>query len=374
MNFYLVCEHNVSLYRYNHRGYEFPVKKHFQTLIIPFFLLALILPAASAQARTPSLPPLQEPVSTPTLPPPPSPADIINAVNNLRLEHGLNALTAHPVLMEVAAQQTSALAASEGMIGHERPCGLTLGQQLLVMGFPLWGDLSQDGYRSENWVAASTVEQVISAWLGDAEHTNTMLSPNRSDIGAAVAVGEQVYVVLETALKTNSGQHQRTAYDILTGIPMTQTVCAGYASGDISQYSIPVALSTARPDGDVVHEVKYGQTLWSLADQYRVSVEQIKRLNNLAEDMIVPGWKLLIQKGATQPPPVTDTPLVLVISTATSYPTAIPYFTATPTSTAIAPSMPLGQLIKQNSTVVAALLIAFSVLVAGLIGWGKQKV
>jgi LysM repeat protein len=348
------------------------VKKPFRTLTAFFVLLALLLPFKAVQARVSNLPPLQEPFSTPTLSPPPTPADIITAVNDLRLSHGLNVLAVHPVLMEVAAQQANALAASEGAVGHERPCGMTLGQQLLLMGYPLWGDLSMDGYRSENWVTASSAEDAISAWLSDDEHTNTMLSPNRSDIGAAVAVNNQIYVVLETALKTNSGQHQSTAYDILTGIPMTQTLCAGFTSGEISNYSIPVKISTARPDGDVVHEVKYGQTLWNLADQYKVSVEQIKRLNNLTEDTIILGWKLLIQKGATQPAPVTVAPPRLNV-TGTSYPTAIPYFTATPTPTVISTTVPLSQQIKQNSTVVAALLISFSVLLAGLIGWGRRK-
>ncbi|NJC96446.1 MAG: hypothetical protein C3F07_13615 [Anaerolineales bacterium] len=313
-----------------------------------------------------------------TTPPPsvPSPVDIINAVNALRLSNGLNALTVHSVLMEVAAQQANALAASEGAVGHQRPCGMTLGQQLLLMGFPLWGDLSLDGYRSENWVAASTVETVISSWLGDAEHTNTMLSPNRSDIGAAVAVSDQVYVVLETALKTNSGQMQTTAYDILTGIPMTQSACMGLATqyaGDPSQYSIPVVISTARPDGDVVHEVAYGQSLWSIAIQYHTTIAELKRLNNLPDDTIAPGWKLLIRKGATQPAPVTDVPVGIATSTGTSYPTAIPYFTKTPTVTATQPIMPLNQQIKGNAMVVTALLISFSILLAGFIGFGKRK-
>src|SRR6185436_18762859 len=133
--------------------------------------------------------------------------------------------------MQVAAQQASALAASEGAIGHERPCGMSLGQQLLVMGYPLWGDLSMDGYRSENWVAASSIEEVMSFWQSDDEHLNTMVSDFRSDIGAAVARldgGDQIYVVLETALQTPSSQMQHTAYDILTGIPATQTLCAGF--------------------------------------------------------------------------------------------------------------------------------------------------
>ena len=282
-------------------------------------------------------------------------------------------LSVHPVLMEVAAEQANALAMSEGAVGHERPCGMTLGQLLLVMGFPLWGDLSLDGYRSENWAVASTTEQVVSAWLSDNEHTNTMLSPDRSDIGAAVAVSDQIYIVLETALRTSSGQYQSTAYDILTGIPITQTLCAGFASGEISSFSVPITISTARPDGDVVHEVQYGQNLWSLADMYRVPIEQIKNLNGLTDDTIIPGWKLLIQKGATQSAPMTGAPLVQIKSTETKFPTAIPYYTKTPTGTATVPTVSLGQQLRQNDTVVAALLIAFSVLLAGIIGFGRKK-
>jgi len=334
----------------------------------------MILPFATVQHDTQNLPPLQETSSTLTSSL--SPADVINAVNDLRLSSGLNALTIHPVLMQVAANQASALAFSEGAVGHQRPCGVTLGQELLTLGFPLWGDLSQDGYRSENWVAASTVDQVMTFWLGDAEHLNTMISPERSHIGAAVAVSNQIYVVLETALSTPSGQHQSTAYDILTGIPMTQTVCYGYASGDISQYSVPITVSTARLDGDVVHEVQYGQTLWSIADMYHVSIEQIKLLNGLVDDNILPGWKLLIQKAATQPAPITGTPPTVTMEvtlTETKYPTAIPFYTKTPTLTATVPSVPLSEQIKGNSTVVVALLIAFSVLLAGIIGFGRKK-
>lgn len=350
------------------------MSKNKNYLLLSFILvLFLMLPTGQRQVVF-----AQEDDSTP-VPAELSPADVINAVNALRLSEGLNVLTVHSVLMDIAAQQASALAATGGSIGHQRPCGMTLGQQLLVMGFPLWGDLSLDGYRSENWVAASTIEQVMLFWLGDAAHRNTMLSPERSDIGAAIAVSDQVYVVLETALQTSSGQHQSTAYDILTSVPMTQSACAGLISnGDdsVSQYSVPVAISTAKPDGDVIHEVQYGQTLWSIAVQYNTTIAELKRLNNLPDDTISPGWKLLIKKRATQPAPVTDAPLdgnVAIPPTETKYPTAIPFYTTTPTITATVPTVPLGQQIKRNSTVVVALLIAFSVLLAGIIGFGKKK-
>ena len=352
------------------------MKRLFPCLIIFSLIVFWILPSAAVHAGTSNLPPLQETSPTPELTPPTA-AEIIEAVNQLRISHGLNPLSVHPVLMEVAAEQASALALSEGAAGHERPCGMSLGQQLLSMGYPLLGDLSLDGYRSENWAAAMTRDQAIGFWLGDDEHTNTMLSPNRSDIGAAVAASDQIYVVLETAWRTSSGRMQYDAYPILTGIPATMTICAGFASGEISNYITPVSLSTARPDGDVIHEVKYGQNLWSIADLYKVSVEEIKRLNGLPDDTILVGWKLLIQKGATQPPPVTNTPLVtpdLTTSTPTRFPTSVPYTSPTASATATVPPVPAGQFVKQNSVVIAGLLIAFSVLAAVVVGFSRKKV
>ena len=136
-----------------------------------------------------------------------------------------------------------------------------------------------------------------------------------------------------------------------------------------------MAVSTARPDGDVVHEVQYGQTLWSLADLYHVSVEEIKRLNGLVDDTVVPGWKLLIEKGATQPAPPTPTSILLAPDkTHTPLPTPTLYSYHLPTSTpAPDDTKVLVQALGQNKMVVAALIISFSVLVAGVVGFGKKK-
>lgn len=353
------------------------MKTRFQLLTIVLVFFALTLPSAYVLAGPPRLPPFQEATSTPE-PSIPSPAEIIDAVNMLRLQYGLNVLLANDVLMQVAAEQANALAASEGAIGHERPCGMSLGQQLLLMGFPLWGDLSMDGYRSENWGTAMTAADAISMWLGDDLHTNTMLSPNRSDIGAAVAVDTsgQIYVVLETALSTPSRRHQGTAYDILTSVPMTQAACMGWStpgSGyvDLSQYSVPVALSTARPDGDVVHEVKYGQTLWSIAIEYGTTIEQLKRLNNLQDDTVVSGWKLLVKKGATQPAPPTPT-FILHSQIQMATPTLTPRVTSSTTPAPNEMSV-LTETLGENKLVVVAMIVSLSVLVAAVVGFGKKK-
>ena len=125
--------------------------------------------------------------------------------------------------------------------------------------------------------------------------------------------------------------------------------------------------------GDVVHEVKYGQTLWSLADLYHVSVDDIKRLNGLVDDTVVPGWKLLIQKAATQPPPPTPT-FILNTPNKTQTPFPTYAFPATSTSTpAPDDTQALAQSLGQNKIVIVALIISFSVLVAGVVGFRKKK-
>jgi uncharacterized protein YkwD/LysM repeat protein len=226
--------------------------------------------------------------------------DVINAVNELRIANGLNPLSVHPALMQAAQWEANAIAS--GLPGHSRPNGLTLGQWLISLGYPLSGDLSQDGYRSENWVAARSAEEAIQLWLMDAPHTNTMLSPDRSDIGAAIAVGDQTYIVIETALQTANGEMQTDAKDMLTALPYDET-------GSLApQFIMPVIVSTARPDGDVIHKVAYGQSLWSIAIAYNTTIEQIRAWNNLdADESVYENEILLVQKAATQPGAATVT-------------------------------------------------------------------
>lgn len=257
--------------------------------------------------------------SNPTLELPPTPAQVIEAVNGLRLAYGLTPLNVHPVLMQIA--QTEADGIASGMPGHWRPNNMTLGQWLLSLGYPLLGDLSLDVYRSENWTQASSAIDAVEQGKGDEPHLNTMISINRSDIGAAIAPnGEGSYIfVLETALQANSGKMQYNAYPTLTAIAMDQVAVYGDATQAaqsllVPQYIMPMVHATAQPDGDVIHEVKNGQSLWSIAIEYGVKIEQIRQLNNLSSTDIRPGQKLLVQKGATQQPMptsnVTETPVV----------------------------------------------------------------
>ena len=305
----------------------------FVTLAI-FFLVIGSLSTTDVLAR----PPLQiEP--TPTLGRAPTPAEVIEGINNLRLSYGIAPLNAHSVLMQVGQAEADGIAV--GKEGHWRPDGLTLGQWLLSLGYPLSGDISLDGYRSENWGFADSAESAIAMWLQDDLHENTMLSLERSDIGVGIAkmFDDSTYViVVETALQTKSGQMQSDASVYLTGIPMTQAAYSSMATlaaenGLLPQNVAPVFINTALPDGNVYHEVKYGQTLWSIAISYGATIKQIQQLNGISDTNLRTGQKLLVLKGATQPAPASLSPTFDSAPQRLSTPTMPPAKTAEPEST-----------------------------------------
>lgn len=328
--------------------------KKIRTVILFLFLLSAFLQFGKASASVPR--------STFRDDAPPAVVDLINAVNALRLTHGLPALTQNAILMKVAQDQAYVLADTKGAAGHERPSGISLTDYLLMLGYPLAGDLTLGGYRSENWVAAQTVQDAISAWLSDDIHTNTMLSENYLDIGAGIAslVNEfgvtQYYLVIDCARPTASGKPQSdyTPVSILTA-----TAFASYVG--TPQWMIPIAKNTAQPNGDVIHEVQYGQTLWGIAIAYNTTIENLRRLNNLPPTPVIRiGQKLIVQRSATQSAlqaatvaPTLSTPKV----TATFQP-----FTPHPTFTSTSKETPLPKFEQKDFGAVIAILFAALVL------------
>ena len=303
-----------------------------------------------------------------------SPSQLIDAVNGLRLAYGLQPLTIHPLLMQSAQSQADYMAAT-GQVTHERPGGISFTQQLLALGFPLSGDLSLGGFRAENILMGPDPivwDGVPPGWQDDL-HMNTMLSQNFTHIGAGISQGpDGYYYALDCAAATGSGQMQSSASLILTSVPGAEI--AGENSLGISQYMVPVSLSTARPDGDVFHKVQYGQTLWSIAIEYGTTIKNIQSLNYLGEDLVVyQGQLLLVKKAATQPAPVTLTPLSITTVTPTMILALDAPSISIPTQLIASPTMTLVEKIPpanaQSSKLLVGILIFAAFVGAGVAVW-----
>ena len=299
--------------------------------------------------------------------------DLINGVNALRAAHGLAPYSISSTLMYTAQAQADFMAAT-GSVTHSGPGGIGFTDRLLAAGYPLAGDLSLGGFRSENITGGSESMSALTAvdqWTGDMLHLTTMISPDLTEIGAGVAVvNGRVYYVIDCARPTTAGALPTQIFvtPVGGGSPVPATDAPVQA----------VVVSTPNVDGNVIHEVKYGQTLWQIAITYETKIDEIKRLNNLSSNDIYPGEKLLVKIGISQPTFLpTETATAESQATATSiivfiFPTATAQSTMTVTPTFV----PAATSPENNSTIMSIVIgiIALALLGGGVVTWmGSSK-
>lgn len=298
-----------------------------------------------------------------------SPVELVNAVNALRLSYGLPPYSINPILMATAQAQADYLALT-GTMTHAGPDGIGLTDRLLAAGYPLAGDLSLGGFRSENITGgpeSMPAETAVQRWTGDAPHLTTMISPNLTEIGAGVAVNNgRVYYVIDCALPTTDGLLQTPAASAEGGSPVPPASPVGII--------FPVSMSTPNLQGEIIHEVKPGQSLWQIAIAYDTKIDEIKRLNNLFDNSLFPGEKLVIRKGVfvTVAPPAPGATLQVTVPVATfTLPTAPPVVTLTPWTPAPTRTASSGTTKK-----VVLGIVALAIVGGGILAWfgaGKKQ-
>ena len=219
----------------------------------------------------------------------PSGYDLVDAVNAYRAANGLPNLVIDPLLMLSAQMHAEYLASQEGgMSGHVGVGGTDADARAAALGYAQVPGLDIN----ENWASLPLdvdLDTLIHSVWGDSQHTHTMLHWMGQHVGAGVAVhGNSVVYVLNVAAFWGDGG--------LTVQPTTDAY-PGLAAGDISvsQYIAPVQIAEPDDQGRVFHQVLQGQTLWSIATTYGVTIDQIRLFNGLtSESMIFSGQRLLI--------------------------------------------------------------------------------
>ena len=289
----------------------------FSQILLLLFLGFSGVPEAQAQFETPT------PIAVP------SPYELIQRVNWMRNANGYAALVIDPILMGTA-QATAEYMAYNKYYGHY---GSTR-EKLIAAGYGA-GDVAW-GTENIAWGSNMDLDLVLSEAWNDPLHSIPMVNPNYKHIGAAIVEADgEIFYVLHAGYTSNGIYQPQTfttpdpnATPDLTGTPATSAVS-----------QLVIAVATARPDADgrVVHVVRSGQTLWSIADAYGMSVADLAAINGLLADnpTIYVGQKLLIR--IIDPALVsTTTPLPALQVTATMTPaptlTGLPAAVVSPTA------------------------------------------
>lgn len=241
--------------------------------------------------------------------------DLINLINGMRVSQGYPALDVNSILM-ATAQETSDTMAINDLHWHIGGVSERIQAAGYGGGAKVWA--------TENFaIGPMTINQIQAVWA-DESHMIPVVNPAYTHIGAGVTeYNGRIWYIVHAAYVSGGSNYVAPTSVTQPGEPANTSTPA------VSQIIIPVQTATPNPGGAVIHEVKSGQSLWSIAIAYDTKIAELVRLNNLSggdAPTIYTGQKLVVVAGEATPTPdpnITETPI---------QPTASATITATQTN------------------------------------------
>ncbi len=205
--------------------------------------------------------------------------DLIAAMNTLRMAYGNPPLIEDPIVDAVAQATAETMAANE-MSWHIGDVRGRLAAAGYGGGATVWA--------TENFAVGISmdIDQIMAVWA-DPDHMRPAVTPAYCHVGAGVATSPsgRIYYILQAAYI--AGQACGSY------IPSAGTPPAG--SGYVSQYIAPVKIATPNADGETYHIVQAGQSFWSIAIAYQITIADLETWNNLSREIpLKAGQKLFI--------------------------------------------------------------------------------
>jgi LysM repeat protein len=228
-------------------------------------------------------------------------SELILAMNTLRVSHGLPPLIEDPIINAVA-QATADTMAANNMSWHIGDVRGRIAAAGYGGGAKVWA--------TENFAVGynSSIDEIMQAWA-DPEHMRPAVNPAYCHVGAGVSqTGDgRTYYILQAAY--TSGQ----ACGEYKPAPGADPGPGADAPPPVSQIIIPVKIATPDIDGRIYHIVRSGQSFWSIAIAYQITIKDLEIWNNLSRDNdLIVGQKLFIPSSSTEGY-ATPTPVGMVL-------------------------------------------------------------
>ncbi|MCC7129975.1 MAG: hypothetical protein B6D39_07740 [Anaerolineae bacterium UTCFX2] len=263
--------------------------------------LAIVLTFSTINLGVIGLAPFARPVSA--LAAGVSAYDLILAMNTLRVSNGLPALVEDPIINAVAQATAETMAASQ-MSWHIGDVRGRLQAAGYGGGATVWA--------TENFAVGNYgIDEIMVIW-SDADHMIPAVNPAYCNVGAGVAksANGKFYYILQAAY---TSAHACGEYKSPAGSPSQTGGNPGAPGGGVSQLIVPVKIATPDKDGRVFHEVQAGQSFWSIAIAYKVTIQDLETWNNLSREAGLKVSQKLFIPGSNTEGYATPTPVGMVL-------------------------------------------------------------
>jgi LysM repeat protein len=227
--------------------------------------------------------------------------DLILAMNTLRVSNGLPALIEDPII-DAVAQSTAAIMAANNMSWH---IGDVRGR-LAAAGYGNGGTV----WATENFAVSSNgmgVDEIMAVWA-DPDHMRPAVNPAYCNVGAGVAQANgKIYYILQAAYVSEHACGSSSAPSSGGGSQ------SGSGANPVSQLIIPVKVATPDAEGKVFHEVQAGQSFWSIAIAYQITIHDLEVWNNTSRTIPLHAGERLFIPGKNTAGYATPTPVGMVV-------------------------------------------------------------
>lgn len=226
--------------------------------------------------------------------------ELIIAMNTLRVSYGLPALVEDPIINAVA-QSTAGIMAANNMSWHIGDVRGRLASAGYGNGGTVWA--------TENFAVSSGgmgIDEIMAVWA-DPDHMRPAVDAAYCNVGAGAAtVNGKTYYILQAAYVSGQACGSSSSYPAGTSQP-------GTGSSSVPQIIVPVKIAVPDAEGKTFHVVQPGQSFWSIAIAYQITIQDLETWNNISRNTpLQAGQRLFIPNKNTEGY-ATPTPIGMVV-------------------------------------------------------------
>lgn len=228
--------------------------------------------------------------------------ELIIAMNTLRVSYGLPALIEDPIVNAVA-QSTAAIMAANNMSWHIGDVRGRIAAAGYGNGATVWA--------TENFAVSHGgmgIDEIMAAWA-DPDHMRPAVNPAYCHVGAGAAQTSdgRTYYILQAAYV--AGQACGSSSPSSPGA----TLQPGAIPNPVPQLIIPVKIATPDAEGRIYHDVQAGQSFWSIAIAYQITIHDIEVWNNLSRNIPLRAGQRIFIPGKDTEGYATPTPFGMIV-------------------------------------------------------------